>query len=235
MNLTHAIAPDELLLAELASAKLAKLIQGLMTVGVGSLKMASPSAFLAGRDRPLLAFVEVLHCVGLRPGCGDEWERLRQHAEQLADLTRQFRQDLLQLAAWRTLSPTEVRARADRLVASYTALRQSLAAFRALIGADTDYSGEIHQGREMIDAFLKDALCPAGDSKAAPECRSAATGPFALVRSRLHSNSTNTCPPWTKSPALGLILATLPAMGAVITVSIFMASRTIRTSLTWIA
>src|SRR5271165_3520796 len=51
-------------------------------------------------------------------------------------------------------------------------------------------------------------------------------------RTGLHSNSTRTCPCWTASPTLTLTLATLPAMGAVITVSIFMASRTRRTSLT---
>src|SRR6516225_10151860 len=51
-------------------------------------------------------------------------------------------------------------------------------------------------------------------------------------RDEIHSNSTRTCPPWTKSPTLALILAILPAMGAVMTVSIFIASRTIRTSLT---
>src|SRR5271157_4223953 len=48
----------------------------------------------------------------------------------------------------------------------------------------------------------------------------------------LQSNSTRTCPCWTASPTLTLTLATLPAIGAVITVSIFMASRIRRTSLT---
>jgi hypothetical protein len=166
MNLTNSIAPDELLFGQLASAKLAKLIQGLMSVGMGSLHLPSPGAFLAGRDKTLLAFVEVLRCVGVKPGCGEDCERLRQHAGTLAELTRQFYQDFLQLAAWRDLSPAEVRARADRLVASYTELCQSLAAFRALIGADTDCSGQALQGREMMDAFLKDLLAPSGGSKA---------------------------------------------------------------------
>src|SRR5512143_2096223 len=48
-----------------------------------------------------------------------------------------------------------------------------------------------------------------------------------------YSSSTRICPCWTASPTLALILATLPATGAVITVSIFIASRTIRTSSTW--
>src|SRR5271157_1593528 len=52
-------------------------------------------------------------------------------------------------------------------------------------------------------------------------------------RTGLQSNSTRTCPCWTASPTLTLTLATLPAMGAVITVSIFIASRIRRTSLTW--
>src|SRR5262249_32632005 len=53
------------------------------------------------------------------------------------------------------------------------------------------------------------------------------------ARGKTHSSSTRTCPCWTASPTPAWILATLPAVGAVMTVSIFMASRTSRTSLTW--
>src|SRR5215831_9942807 len=49
----------------------------------------------------------------------------------------------------------------------------------------------------------------------------------------LHSNSTRTCPPWTASPTLTLTRAILPASDDVTTVSIFIASRTSNTSLTW--
>src|SRR4029077_2139342 len=61
-----------------------------------------------------------------------------------------------------------------------------------------------------------------------------ADSPASALKRKLYSNSTSTCPPCTKSPTLALILATLPAIGAVITVSIFIASSTRRGSLAWI-
>src|SRR5271157_5948630 len=80
------------------------------------------------------------------------------------------------------------------------------------------------------------------DFMIAPACRGrhgrtampdpASVGERPSGRTRLQSNSTRTCPCCTASPTLTLILATLPAMGAVITVSIFMASRIRRTSFT---
>src|SRR5450755_928540 len=48
-----------------------------------------------------------------------------------------------------------------------------------------------------------------------------------------YSNSTTTCPFCTPSPALTFTLETLPSMGAVIFVSIFIASRTSRMSPVW--
>src|SRR5271157_171487 len=51
-----------------------------------------------------------------------------------------------------------------------------------------------------------------------------------LQRCRIYSHSNTTCPLLTLSPAFTFTVATLPACGAVISVSIFMASRTKRMS-----
>jgi hypothetical protein len=166
MNLTHAIAPDELLLAQLASAKLAMLIKGLMSVGVGALQLASPGGFFTGRDKVLLAFIEVLRCVGVGPGFGEGFDRLRGQADQLAGLASQFHQHFLELVPWRTLPPRDVRAAADRLFASYAELCQALAAFQALIGVPSDYSDQVQEGRELLGGFLKELLKPTQDDQA---------------------------------------------------------------------
>jgi hypothetical protein len=166
MNVTQVIPQDELLLAQLASAKLAKLITGLVSVGVGSLYLETPVGFLANRDKVLLGFIEVLRCVPVKPGNGEIHERLRYQADQLLDLARQFHQHFIQLAAWRTMPPPQVRATADGLVANYAELCQELAVFRALIGAEADPSAQIPQGREMIRAFLADIATPVGKAEA---------------------------------------------------------------------
>jgi hypothetical protein len=166
MNGTTALTPDELLLAQLASAKLAKLIKGLMSVGVGALQLAAPSDFLAGGDQVLLAFIEVLRCTGVNPKCGEFFYRLRQQTDQLSDRARQFHRHFLELAAWRTMAPPEVRATANRLVANYTDFCHSLAAFRALIGVEADDSDQVQQGRDLISAFLNDCLPVPPASKA---------------------------------------------------------------------
>jgi hypothetical protein len=166
MNVTHAIPQDELLLAQLASAKLAKLIKGLMSVGVGSLQLESPLGFLADRNKVLLAFIEVLRCVGVSPMSGERYERLRHQADQLSDLVGRFHHHFVELAAWRTMSPPQVRATAGELVASYAELCQVLAAFRASIGVEADASAQVQQGREMIRGFLTEIVAPAKDSEA---------------------------------------------------------------------
>jgi hypothetical protein len=155
MNVAQVIPPDELLLARLASAKLAKLISGLMSVGVSSLQLESPAGFLANRDKVLLGFIEVLRCIGVKPGNGESQERLRHQADELFDLARQFHQHFIQLAAWRTLSPPQVQATADGLLAKYAALCQALAVFRNLLGEEADPSAGIQQGQEMLAAFLE--------------------------------------------------------------------------------
>jgi len=100
MALSHAIPADDLLLARLAAAKLAKLVRGLFTVGLAALETDRPLDFLHGRERPPLAFVEVLACAGL----------FRREAEALADSVREIHGGLAALA-----SPPIQRDAAERL------------------------------------------------------------------------------------------------------------------------
>src|SRR5204863_338932 len=79
---------DALVLARLAAAKLAKLVRGWFTVATAALETDRPLAFLAGRERPPLAFIEVLASLA----------HLRHRAEALADSAREIHARLVELA-----------------------------------------------------------------------------------------------------------------------------------------
>jgi hypothetical protein len=155
MNLAHALPQDELLLAQLTASKLAKVMHGLMSVGTGSLEMASPTDFLSGRDKVPLGFLEVLRCIGVKPGHTDKIEVLRQQVDQLSELTSRFYTVFMELAHWRSMSREDVRQTADRLVVSYTEYLQRLGAFCSMLGMDPDYSAKAQIGRFGIDSFLR--------------------------------------------------------------------------------
>lgn len=153
MNFSNAILADDLLLAKLASAKLMKLVQGLLSVGLGSLELEAPDGFLAGRDKPLLAFIEVLQCIGVKPG-HDGIEILRRRVEELSALAREFYQHLMKLSQWRIIQPEGIQEAADGLLDSYTQFLKALEAYRTLVGAEESYAEQIQHGRLLIAGFL---------------------------------------------------------------------------------
>jgi hypothetical protein len=97
----------------------------------------------------------VLRCIGVRPGNADKIELLRQAVNQLAERAVEFHSCFLELAAWRTMTSTAIHETADRLAALYTDFLHSLAAFSALLGLDSDYTGKAQQGRNRVDEFLR--------------------------------------------------------------------------------
>jgi hypothetical protein len=157
MDSARAIPEDELLLARLASAKLAKMLQGIMSVGTAALELESPADFLTGKDRALLAFIQVLECIGVKPGFGEIVQTLRLDATKLSLLALRFHQHFLDVARWRTLSAPDLCAAADRLLASYAELCQALDAFREHLGVECDCSPQVQQARQALSATLN--LC----------------------------------------------------------------------------
>ena len=155
MNLASAVPRDDLLLAQLSIAKLAEVMHGILSVGVASLELESPTDFLAGKDQVLLGFLEVLRCIGLRPGHAGQVELLRRPVDQLADLALQFHRAFMALAHWRTLSPEETRATANGLADCYTQFFQALGDFGALFGMHADYSAKTQQGKNRVEEFLQ--------------------------------------------------------------------------------
>lgn len=161
MSVMSAIPPDELQLARLAAAKLARVIQGIMSVGVASLELPTPTGFLDGKEKVVLAFLEVLRCVGVKPGHGDTVARLRQPVDQLADVALEFQRNFMALADWRSMRPDDARAIANRVFASYSQFCQLLADFCALIEVELDPSESTAQGRVLIDAFVDSVIANA--------------------------------------------------------------------------
>jgi hypothetical protein len=155
MNLADAILPDDLLLARLVTSKLASVTHGILSVGVASLELDSPTDFLMGKDRVLLGFLEVLRCIGVRPGHVDKIEMLRQAVNQLAERAVEFHRAFLELAQWRTMPSAAIHETAERLAARYTDFIRSLAGFSALLSLDSDYSGKAQLGRDRVDEFLR--------------------------------------------------------------------------------
>jgi hypothetical protein len=155
MNLADAIPPDDLLLARLVTSKLASVTHGILSVGVAALELDSPNDFLTGKDRVILGFFEVLRSIGVRPGHADKIELLRQAVNQLAERASEFHRRLLELAQWRTMPSAAIHETAERLSALYTDFLHSLAAFSALLGLDSDFSGKAQQGKNRVDEFLR--------------------------------------------------------------------------------
>jgi hypothetical protein len=154
MDLTQALPQDEQFLAQLTTPKLAKVMHGFLSVATTSLQMESPADFLGGREKTGLGFLEVLRCVGVKPGHADKIEFLRQRVDQLSELGRRFHGLFLELAGWRSMSPQDIRITVERLGDTYAQFCQLLGTFRSELGADSDYSAQARQDRDMLDAFL---------------------------------------------------------------------------------
>jgi hypothetical protein len=160
MGLTDALPPDELLLARLTASKLARVMHGLLSVGTAALEMESPAAFLAGREKAPLGFLEVLRCIGVRPGHADKVELLRERVGELSELGSRCHGLLLELARWRDLAPQEVRAAVDRLGETYAQFCRRLGLFCSLLGVEADYSGQAQQDPALLGAFFQTVSAP---------------------------------------------------------------------------
>jgi hypothetical protein len=155
MSLAEALPQDDLLLARLCLSKMADVTHGILSVGLACLELPSPADFLAGKDKVLLGFVEVLRSLGTKPGHADKVELLRRQADALADRATEFHGLLMRLARWRALSPAETRETARCLAESFARFFQSLATFSSLLGMKTDYSEKVQEGTERLHGFLQ--------------------------------------------------------------------------------
>src|SRR3954454_10298683 len=128
MDVSNALPEHELLLARLTASKLGKVMNGLMSVGTTTLELDSPVDFLAHRNRTPLGFLEVLGCIGVKPGHTDVIPLLRERVEELAAIVVQFHQLFMELTNWRSMYPQAVDATADRLADHYRLFCERLGA-----------------------------------------------------------------------------------------------------------
>jgi hypothetical protein len=119
MDIAQALPETELSLARAASAKLDKVLQGMMSVGVASLQLESRTDFFTGENHAPLAFIHVLECVGVKPGFGNALQSLRLAAKQLSRLAARFHQDFLDLCSLRAQQAQDLAGAAERLIGSY--------------------------------------------------------------------------------------------------------------------
>jgi hypothetical protein len=152
------ITEDELTLARLAALKLACRLHGLLSVGLASLQlMESPMQFFSGRDKPILAFIEVLRCTAARPGSETAAE-LAASVDQMSILSAEFYNCLVRLANWRTLEPGRIHEAGDALLSAYCRLLQTLHRFLQALSVPVDFSQKEHVGQELVSSVMK-TLC----------------------------------------------------------------------------
>lgn len=147
------IPEEELLLARLAGEKLAKLLGGMLSVGLSALHFDSPEAFLMGKNKLILAMLEVLRHTGVRPGS----ESAIDFNQRMASLSKQvddFFNDLMTLAPWRGMNIEEVQRASLRLAASYSASLATLQELLHAFGDTDDYRSQQMKGQQLIDCGI---------------------------------------------------------------------------------
>jgi hypothetical protein len=154
MNLTTILPQDELVLARLTVAKLAKVVHGLLSTGTACLALPSPETFLTGREKTPLGFLEVLGCIGVNPGHADKIPMLRERVKELSELVSQSHRELLELAVWRTLSSENIHHIVGQLSDTYTQFCQKLQAFGTMLEMDVNYSKQAQEDVQMLEAFF---------------------------------------------------------------------------------
>ncbi len=77
--------PDELVFARLACSKLAGMLQGVLSIGLGSLVsgVPEPNQWFSYRFHRLCALAVVLETVVLKPAAPEKARQLRQHSSEL--------------------------------------------------------------------------------------------------------------------------------------------------------
>jgi hypothetical protein len=155
MNLTDTLPPEELVLARLTTDKLAKVMHGLMSVGTASLELDSPADFLAGREKTPLGFLEVLRCIGVRPGHAGAIELLRERVGELSDGVVRIHAGLVELAGWRSTPPPMVDAEVVRLADDYALFCDRLESFGSLLGMEGTYADQARRDRAGLEGFFR--------------------------------------------------------------------------------
>jgi hypothetical protein len=148
---------DEWHLARLVCGKLARLLGGMLSVGLGSLQLDSPESFLAGRDRLIRAMVEVLRHTGVKPGSESACD-LHDRTTHVAQLVDDFFRHLFTLAHWRSMKKEEIQRTCGGLSSAYASLLTTLQELLQALHSPADYRPQQHKGQELIDGAVAD-LC----------------------------------------------------------------------------
>lgn len=149
------IPDDELLLAGLVCRKMAKLLGGMLSVGLSSLQLDSPESFLAGRDKLIRAMVEVVCHTGVRPGSESAFA-LNERTTHLSRLVDDFFTHLHRLSEWRHMTREELQSRSILLATAYSSSLTELQELSQDLCSPVDYRQQQTIGQALISGIVTD-------------------------------------------------------------------------------
>ena len=155
MNLIDVLPRDELTLAQLTAAKLAKIMHGLMSVGTASLGMETGKDFLKDRDQSPLGFLAVLNCIGVNPNHTNTIAPLRERVSDLEEVTREWHRNFVELTNWREMSAESVQVTVERVGDRYTLFCQQLSEFCSMLGMESDFTQQAMEDKTYLEAFFQ--------------------------------------------------------------------------------
>jgi hypothetical protein len=175
MSVVSNISTDKLELPRLVCVELPKRIQGIYSVGIGSLMTEDAESFLRPREKNISAFLVVLE-VTAPPGSFTLWNACREKTKHLQQCWEQFFSHFLEMTRWRTLSASKIRSTGEQMGSLYQEMLDTLREISRLLDLDLeiDQSGQI--GREltsgMVDLLLKDVEGKNGSTPARKKSKS---------------------------------------------------------------
>jgi hypothetical protein len=152
MSVTQTAPTDNLLLARLTAAKLAKVMHGILSVGTACLETKSLEQFLNGREKLPLALIEVLRSSVGKP---DDPKQFENEMDRMADLVQRFHSHFAGLSQWREMAPAELRAAFSRLGDCYAEFCNLLGAIGTRLGMDLKLAEQATKDRDYLEAFFK--------------------------------------------------------------------------------
>jgi hypothetical protein len=149
------IPDDDLILARLVCRKMAKLLGGMLSVGLSSLQLDSPESFLAGRDKLIPAMVEVVCHTGVRPGSESAFT-LNERTTRLSRLVDDFFIRFRVLSGWRSMAQGELNLASSQLATVYSASLTELQELLQDLQSPTDYRQQQIKGQALISGVVAD-------------------------------------------------------------------------------
>src|SRR4051794_35498916 len=121
----------------------------------GALQLDSSESFLAGRDKLILALVEVVRHTGVRPG-SDSALGLSERTTRLSRLVDDFFSRLVALGEWRRMAIGELHLASAQLAAAYSASLTEVQGLLQDFRYPADFQQQQMKGQTLINGVIAD-------------------------------------------------------------------------------